>query len=465
MDTKQLQNSQTWAQATFGGCDLGHQARTKRLVKTAWHLAREPQKSLSAACPDDAERLGAHRLMESDEVDPQAISKGGFRATKEQLTDCSLILVSSDTTAPNFPHATVREEMGEIGGPAEHNSRGCLAHSSLAIDAESGLTMGLIDQVWWRRDPVERGRKHDRKQRPYEQKESFKWQAASERIESRMGEMMERVIELNDAEADIYEYLQHKEQGGHRYIVRISQDRALSDDDRRLWKHLADQPELTRMRVHVPQKGGRKEREATVSLRSSTMRLRPPWRGDRKLAALEVSAVLVEEVDPPEGVEPLCWRLYTSEPVATAEQVKTVARYYSYRWRVEEFHRAWKSGCGLEDLRQQTVANIERVGRTLAFVAVRLLQLREHARYRPDEPCERVLERDQWQCLWLSTENEPLPPTPPASRWAFYALARLGGFYDSKGTGRVGTEALHRGWQRLTDLLLGYRLAHHHGNF
>ena len=47
------------------------------------------------------------------------------------------------------------------------------------------------------------------------------------------------------------------------------------------------------------------------------------------------------------------------------------------RWRVEEFHKAWKSGAGVEQRRMRGADNLERIAVVLAFVAVRLLQLRE----------------------------------------------------------------------------------------
>jgi hypothetical protein len=459
MDTKRLNHCGQWAQATFGGCALGDRRRTKRLVKTATHLSRRPEASLSTACTSEADRLAAHRLIENDMIEPQAISEGGFAASVEQASDCPVILAASDTTAVAFAHAGVREELGDIGGPSRSVKRGYLVHSSLLIDARDERTLGLIDQHWWQRDLNQRGRKHERKQRQYTEKESYKWERTSRHIEQRMGSLMDRVIELTDAEADVYEFLAYKQAQQHRFVTRISQNRALSDTDQRLWDHLAEQPEIARLQVHVPQRGGRKAREATLSLRAATMALRPPHRRDGALPAITLSAVLVQEIDAPANVTPLCWRLYTSEPIATAQQVQQVVDYYRCRWRVEEFHRAWKSGCKLEASRQQSDANLQRIGRMLAFVAVRLLQLREQARYRPDTPCDQTLSTAQWQCLWLSSEEKPPPRQPPTARWAFYALARLGGFYDSKRTGRVGPEALHRGWQRLQDQLIGYRLA------
>ena len=461
MDTAQLQDTQQWAHQTFGGCELGDKRRTRRLVRTAGHLGERPEHSLSAACPDEAERLAAHRLMENDQIDPEAISEGGFAAAAEQASAYPLLLAASDTTVVSFPHDSVQEQLGDTGGPADRSSRGHLVHSSLLMDAQSQMTVGLIDQQWWTREVNRRGRKHQRKHRPYETKESYKWQQTSENIEARLGsERMSRVIELADAEADIYEFLQYKQQRQHRYVVHIGQDRALSDHDERLWAHLADQPELGRMTVDLPQKGNRKARRVTVRLRAATMGLRPPHRRQGNLAEMTQSAVLAEEIDPPADAQPLRWRLYTSEPVDTAEQVQQVVQYYRCRWRVEEFHRTWKSDCRVEQSRQQSEPNLQRMARTLTFVVVRLLQLREHARYQPEQPCDRVLSDEQWQCLWLSTEDDPLPEQPPSARWAFYAVARLGGFYDSKRTGRVGTKALYRGWQCLNQYLVGYRLAH-----
>ena len=73
-----------------------------------------------------------------------------------------------------------------------------------------------------------------------------------------------------------------------------------------------------------------------------------------------------------------------------------------------------------------------------AFLAVRLLQLRELLDA-TETTSEKVLTEDEWKVLWVSTErNKPLPKTAPPAHWAFYAIAKLGGFTDTKRTGRVG---------------------------
>ena len=76
-----------------------------------------------------------------------------------------------------------------------------------------------------------------------------------------------------------------------------------------------------------------------------------------------------------------------------------------------------------------------------AFLAVRLLQLRESQglpAVQEITKCDELLREDEWKILWVSTERDSPPPSPPSARWAYLALAKLGGFADTKRTGRPG---------------------------
>ena len=73
----------------------------------------------------------------------------------------------------------------------------------------------------------------------------------------------------------------------------------------------------------------------------------------------------------------MCWILLTTETVKTFEDCRTVLRFYELRWRIEEFHKAWKTGAGVERQRMQSADNLERMAVILMFVAVRLIQIRE----------------------------------------------------------------------------------------
>jgi hypothetical protein len=86
-----------------------------------------------------------------------------------------------------------------------------------------------------------------------------------------------------------------------------------------------------------------------------------------------------------------------------------------------------------------------------AFLAVRLLQLRELMEAKETIGAT-VLAEDEWKVLWLSTEpNKSLPKTATPAGWTFYAIAKLGGFSDTKRTGRVGWDTIWHGWFRLQE--------------
>lgn len=79
------------------------------------------------------------------------------------------------------------------------------------------------------------------------------------------------------------------------------------------------------------------------------MQLRPPHRLEN--LPFRVYAVYAQEIEPPEGEEAVSWMLLTTESVTTADVAATILRWYTYRWRVEEYHKILKSGCKAESYR------------------------------------------------------------------------------------------------------------------
>ena len=63
------------------------------------------------------------------------------------------------------------------------------------------------------------------------------------------------------------------------------------------------------------------------------------------------------------------WLLLTSEPVESLAQALRVIDIYTHRWRIEEFHKAWKTGAGAERQRMEEPDNRERMVSILLFVA------------------------------------------------------------------------------------------------
>lgn len=454
-----MADAQAWAEETFGNCDLGDKRRTKRVVDIGKRMASRLGVSLSKSCDGEAGALlGGYRLLRNEAVKPAAIREGGFAATARQAQAYEALLAVEDTTTVSYEHAAAAQ-LGLTGGNAKAKRRGDQVHSVLLLDARRDETVGLLEQTDWLREPEGYGKKHARKKRAYQDKESHKWEQASRRCAARLGATMARTISVCDREADLYEYLSYKLAQGQRFVVRAKVDRGVWDSPVGLFETVAQaSAEWCCYAVPVAQRGGRQAREAKLSLRSMTVTVRPPVGGGAGRVPLRVKVALAEEIDAPSNVEPLCWLLLTTEAVASAEQALTVVRHYERRWRIEDYHKAWKSGVGVERQRLQSPENLERMMAITAFLAVRLLQLQE-SQQQPTAPCDRALHEDEWKVLWISTERRPPPDAAPSARWAYLALARLGGFADTKRTGRPGWDALWRGWFRLQERVSGYRLA------
>jgi Transposase DNA-binding/Transposase DDE domain len=452
-----------WSRRMFGECELGDARRTERLVEVAALMSKQMGKSLAKSCQGDgAALLGSYRLLRNDDEKPEAIRAGGFAEVAQGAQAHALLLAVEDTTSVSYTHE-VEGELGITSNQKDAKRKGFQVHSVLLVDAIGENTVGLIEQSHWCRERKDHGKKHTRKQRAYEDKESFKWQHASERTAERLGATMGRTISVCDRESDVYEYLDYKRRQEQRFVIRAKVDRRVVPGAQNLFAALSDDgARLSCYTVNVVQRGGRKARQATLTLRSLRLELQAPASDSGCRGPLTVNAILAEEVEAPPHVEPLRWVLLTSEAVASAEEARRVVRYYELRWRIEDYHKAWKSGVGVERQRFQSAANLERMLVITAFLAVRLLQLREIlGRSDEDEQagCDTLLSEDEWQVLWVSTRRSKPPATAPSIHWACLAVARLGGFTDTKRTGRPGWDTMWHGWFRLQERLEGYRMS------
>ena len=196
-------------------------------------------------------------------------------------------------------------------------------------------------------------------------------------IEHRLGEQMVKTISVCDREADVFEYTLYKLKHNQRFIVRATQNRTLLDNDKRLFDAVTETPVLGSYTITVPQRGGgRRERKATLQVKSKSVTIQSPQRPGGRLQPLKVNVVTAQEIS--NGTkDKLCWILLTTEPVKTFDDCRRVLHFYELRWRIKEFHKAWKTGAGVERQRMQSADNLERMAVILMFVAVRLIQIRE----------------------------------------------------------------------------------------
>jgi hypothetical protein len=252
-----------------------------------------------------------------------------------------------------------------------------------------------------------------------------------------------------DRESDFYEPLQLCRQHGVDWIIRACQNRRLADKGGRLWEKLDQSTLLGQSTVEVRSRAGQPARTAIVELRSVRVDLDGPWRpGGWQAPTRDVGVVEVREIDAPAGLkQPLHWILLTSLPCATKAQVERIVGRYTARWWIEEYHKALKSGVGVEQSQLERGHRLEPLIGVLAVVAVRLLSTKMLARSRP-ETFEAAV---SFGPLMLAILEKKLGK--PKGGWTnanvVIATARLGGFIGRKSDGMPGWQTIWRGWQRL----------------
>jgi hypothetical protein len=170
-----------------------------------------------------------------------------------------------------------------------------------------------------------------------------------------------------------------------------------------------------------------------------------------------VNAVLVSEVNTPEGEEPVEWLLLTSLPVATFDEAYLVVRYYCCRWSIEIFFRVLKSGCKVEKSQLETADRLIPCVMIYMIVAWRTMMVTMLGRECPEMPCDVLFEEDEWRSVYTIVTKEPAPLQPPPLGEFVPMLASLGGYLGRKGDGPPGPQTVWIGLQRMTDFTLAWQ--------
>ena len=148
--------------------------------------------------------------------------------------------------------------------------------------------------------------------------------------------------------------------------------------------------------------------------------------------------------------------LLTTEVVDTPEMAAPILRWYTYRWRVEEYHKIFKSGCQSERYRLAAVGMKTMLG-FLSIIAVELLHVTYLHRTQPDAPAIEILNPIQLEVLKAGTFKQL--PSILTVAWAVESIAALGGYLEHRRNTPIGIQVLWRGWLKLHDLCQGWQLA------
>jgi len=453
-----MKTAATFGERHFGTACLGHERRRKCLVRIADQIYRHPGGTLPTKLHEPKDYKAMDRLMNQPEVTHAAVLEPHRQGTLAEMRQRpGVILVLNDTTELDYSGLRSIADLGPIGGGL---NRGYLCHNSLAFDPQRHEVIGLANQILHRRRHV--GRKEGvRQKRERADRESRLWAEGAAAVGPAPADHL--WVHVADRGADSFEFFARLMRDGQFFLVRshISR-RIICDHDeqgRRDYLHTYARtlPLQGQRTIVVSARPGQPERQATLAVAHAPILLRPPHvrRGEYEKGSLRLWVVRVYEVNPPAGVEPLEWFLLTNVPVVTEADAWERAAWYQCRWVIEEYHKAQKTGCAIEELQFSSSHALQPMIALLSVVAVTLLNLREASR-RPDareRPATDLL--DARYVAVLSAWRYKKVRHDLSIHDFFYAVARLGGHQNRKNDHRPGWLVLWRGWMALQHMVDG----------
>jgi Transposase Tn5 dimerisation domain len=439
-------------------------------------LAGQPGKSIPELFTRKYDINATYDLLDQREVVPDAIQARHRRLVMAELRTPGRYLLVEDTTFPSYTHR--KQPIPGLGpiGDSESGQQGFLLHSILAMRAPQSSVpdaggrrppvtiLGLADQQYLVRSPrdPEKPKQAGSRQRQIRDRESDRWLDSGERIGRAPSNATVRWVRVADREADIYEYMASCRKLGHGFVIRVSQNRILLNPatGKRLglvFEHIASVAPLGGMYLDLRGRDGQLARRAKLLISCGPVRVRAPERAGQAAGAgapIDCWFIRVWEQDPPDGVEPLEWVLYTDPPTETLQEALVGVMDYGTRFLVEEFHKGLKTGMKIEELQLEQANRLFAAIAVMSVVALRLLDLRELGRGFPDAPAACTgLDELELELLSLAVEREL---TTVAE--VLLAVGRLGGHMNRRGDGMPGWITLWRGMKMLRLLVRGAKL-------
>lgn len=450
-----------WAYEQFGTAVVGDKRRTLRLVSMAARAAQRPSGKISEVFSEDRERQGAYDLLESGRVDVSVLTHAMGSAAARLASSVPLSYVAIDGATVTLTDRARTKDFGAVGRETDPG-RGLKVINALGMDG-SGVPVGVFGQIWWTRErtPLRTGSKKARIRlkkrrnllRPSSEKETQYWMDAIDVASARAQEADARLWFLLDREADNQALLTKLVESNHQFTVRGSWDRVIEDaggSTHRLLQWLDRKSPRYAYEVNVPAGPNRTARLARISVRWGKVVLRMHGRHRKDL--LEVSAVWAREhgTSPP-NEKPLDWLLLTSAEVRTPNDAREVIFGYTLRWRIESFHKTWKSGaCNVEKTQLRSSRAVMVWATMLAAVAARIERLKLLSRSEPEKPASIELDAYEIRALILlkrdiKKRTETIPDTMPTIAQATLWISQLGGYTGKSSGGPPGAITIRRG--------------------
>jgi len=440
----------------LAGIDLGDKRLNRRSERILEALAANPQASINSACEGWGDTLAAYRFLKNESIEPQQILSPHAAATKRRIAEHSVVLIVQDTTELDF----------SLHPPEDakclnrENRFGLYDHTHLAVTPNQ-LCLGVVGVEEFDRDPESLGKTEERKNRPIEEKESFRWLSGYRLASQLAGETpTTQIVSVADREADIYDIFLAAEQHATPadFIIRAKLERCTleldSDSGPAVYRKVREEVSASEIRtmrtLDLPRTSKRPARQAELEIRAIEVVVKPPH-ARSALPSVTYRVVLAEEINGPGDGTEVSWLLITSLPIDSVPEILRVIDYYVARWTIEVYFRVFKTGCRVEEIRLETMARVKKCLAFYRIIAWRVMYLTHLNRECPSLPCDAVFDDCEWMSVWQVTTGKEIPDTPPPLSEFMRLLTRLGGYNNRPSEPPPGPQTVWVGIRRMCD--------------
>jgi len=425
----------------IGKVNLGDKRRSKRLVTVVKALSSSPQESIPHASEGWAETKGAYRLLKNDAVDWRLCLDEHIKNSLKRILNQKVILCIQDTTELDFSSHPSTSGLGRLNYEAR---QGMYLHPTMLVNPE-GQAFGVSDAWMWARKPKGAA----------SVKESDRWIEGYERIAELAKDVPNtRLVYVADRESDIRGLMDKANDLDYPadFLIRSKHNRKLNDSDKKCWESVENSGVLATIEFTLPAAANRPARKVKQALYSQRVIF-----GGK--TALEVTAILAREINPPNGQKAIEWKLLTNRVARIDEEIIELIQWYQTRWMIEIFFHILKSGCTIESIQLSSLAQIERLLVIYLIIGWRILYLLSTGRKCPDLPCDVAFDTQEWHTIWIISNKTKPPKTAPKLGDMILMLACIGGFLGRKSDGLPGPKPIWKGLQKVRDHAVGIELA------
>ncbi len=434
---------ESWVRKQWLNIDLGDLRLNRRAIKIAVACAKQPKASLPQRFDSLADIKAAYRLFDHPSSTHQTIQTPHYQnviKTAKKSPDPILFIQDGSEILFNSHLYT------NLGPTADACGNGMMFHSCLVASfnqKEETEVIGLgFQKVWVRPEAGE-------KKKDKNSKESEIWLETLQKIGS--PPEGKQWISVGDRGNDIFEFLKEADKVGWGFVVRAKHNR-----------HIKVNGKSERLHSWVRSLTGKESTPIYLRTRgenlSEEVQLQLAW------GKATIDSSTTEDKNPCEFTylrvfspnnSKIEWVLVTNLPIENEEDALRVVNIYRKRWLIEEYHKALKTGCRIEDSQMRQASRIQALLGFLGIIATRLLSFKENSRLHPMELASKTIPKEMTKliCRYFKV---PAKELRLRDFWRY--VARMGGFLARKSDGEPGWQTIWRGYTRLQDMILGGEL-------